>query len=81
MRDVSGVEISTVIGCGDRRGIEILEQLKINFFEIPKLTALVLQPTGWEPVNIQSLVRGNFLCSPRVLRGITKLRPQILQDK
>jgi hypothetical protein len=31
MGNVSGVEISAVIGHRDRRGIEILEQLKISF--------------------------------------------------
>jgi hypothetical protein len=28
---VSGVEISTVIRCSDRGGIEILEELKVSF--------------------------------------------------
>jgi hypothetical protein len=47
MGNVSGMEISAVIGRGDRRGIEILEQFEISFPGIGASYHIALSFTGF----------------------------------
>ena len=56
MGDVSRMEISTVIGHGDRRSIEILEQFKISFSGICTLyhIALPLAKSHYSPMILTS---------------------------
>jgi hypothetical protein len=50
MGNVAGVQISAMIGYGDRRGIEILEQFQISFSGICAPYHIALSFTGGQAV-------------------------------